>query len=55
MKPPSKAPGRFLLRPCEPDDLPALERFAAASPVGITTLPNNRAALADRLARSCHA
>ena len=55
MKPPSNAPGRFLLRPCEPDDLPALERFAAASPVGITTLPNNRAALADRLARSCHA
>ena len=52
---PSSAPARFLLRPCEPDDLPALERFAAASPVGITTLPNNRAALADRLARSCHA
>ena len=52
---PASAPARFLLRPCEPDDLPALERFAAASPVGITTLPNNRAALADRLARSCHA
>jgi arginine N-succinyltransferase len=49
------APQRFLLRPCNADDLPALERFAAASPVGITTLPNNRAALADRLARSCHA
>ena len=55
MKLPSSASGRFLLRSCEPDDLPALERFAAASPVGITTLPNNRAALADRLARSCHA
>ena len=55
MTPLSIAPARFLLRPCEPDDLPALERFAAASPVGITTLPNNRAALADRLARSCHA
>ncbi len=48
-------PPQFLLRPCEQGDLPALERFAAASPVGITTLPNNRAALADRLARSCHA
>ena len=55
MKPLPSAPMRFLLRPCEPEDLPALERFAAASPVGITTLPNNRAALADRLARSCHA
>jgi len=55
MKLMSSAPKRFLLRPCEPEDLPALERFAAASPVGITTLPNNRAALADRLARSCHA
>ena len=48
-------PVSFLLRPCNLDDLPALERFAAASPVGITTLPNNRTALADRLARSCHA
>jgi arginine N-succinyltransferase len=49
------ASGQFLLRPCEQEDLPALERFAAASPVGITTLPNNRAALADRLHRSMHA
>ena len=55
MKPLPNAPMRFLLRPCEPEDLSALERFAAVSPVGITTLPNNRAALADRLARSCHA
>lgn len=47
--------GQFLLRPCEQEDLPALERFAAASPVGITTLPNNRAALTDRLHRSLHA
>jgi arginine N-succinyltransferase len=50
-----RASGQFLLRPCEQEDLPALERFAAASPVGITTLPNNRAALADRLHRSLHA
>jgi len=52
---PAMPTARFLLRPCEQDDLPALERFAAASPVGITTLPNNRAALADRLQRSVHA
>jgi arginine N-succinyltransferase len=45
---------RFLLRPCAPDDLPALERFAAASPVGITTLPHDRAFLTDRLQRSLH-
>lgn len=46
---------RFLLRPCAEDDLPALEHFAAASPVGITTLPYDRAFLADRLQRSIHA
>lgn len=45
---------RFLLRPCLAGDLPALERFAAASPVGITTLPFDRAFLADRLQRSLH-
>lgn len=55
MSHPVPASTRFLLRPCELDDLPALERFAAASPVGITTLPNNRASLADRLQRSAHA
>jgi arginine N-succinyltransferase len=55
MSPLHPTSARFLLRPCEPEDLPALERFAAVSPVGITTLPNNRAALADRLQRSAHA
>ena len=45
---------RYLLRPCAADDLPALERFAAASPVGITTLPYDRAFLTDRLQRSLH-
>ena len=45
---------RYLLRPCAADDLPALERFAAASPVGITTLPHDRAFLNDRLQRSLH-
>ncbi len=44
----------FLLRACSADDLPALERFAAASPVGITTLPHDRAFLTDRLQRSLH-
>jgi len=48
-------PARFLLRPCHADDLPALERFAAASPVGITTLPFDRTFLSDRLQRSMHA
>ncbi|MBK8067883.1 MAG: arginine N-succinyltransferase [Rhodanobacteraceae bacterium] len=47
-------PTRFLLRPCTAEDLPALERFAAASPVGITTLPHDRAFLTDRLQRSLH-
>jgi len=45
----------FLLRAAAPDDLPAFERIAAASAVGITTLPADRAALADRLERSAHA
>jgi arginine N-succinyltransferase len=46
---------RFLLRPCTAADLPALERFAAASPVGITTLPYDRSYLTERLQRSIHA
>lgn len=45
-------PGRFVLRPCAPEDLPALRRFAAASAHGITTLPNDAAALESRLERS---
>jgi len=45
-------PGQFLLRPAHPDDLPALERFAAASAFGITTLPPDRAQLVERLRRS---
>ncbi len=55
MTPSPALPARFLLRPCRSDDLPALERFAAASPVGITTLPYDRAFLSDRLQRSMHA
>jgi arginine N-succinyltransferase len=55
MNAPDTAPARFLLRPARPEDLPALERFAAASAFGITTLPPDRALLADRLARSAAA
>jgi arginine N-succinyltransferase len=45
----------LVLRAATADDLPALERFAAASAIGITTLPADRARLADRLARSAQA
>jgi len=48
-------PARFLLRPARSEDLPALERFAAASAYGITTLPPDRALLAERLRRSASA
>ena len=48
-------PHHLLLRSARPDDLDALERFAAASAIGITTLPADRARLADRLARSAQA
>ncbi|MBL8307093.1 MAG: arginine N-succinyltransferase [Rubrivivax sp.] len=44
-----------LFRAATPADLDALERFAAASAVGVTTLPEDRAQLADRLARSAAA
>lgn len=43
---------RYVLRPCEVADLPFLERFAHASAHGITTLPPDRAALAERVERS---
>lgn len=42
----------YLFRAARPDDIEALERIAAASAVGITTLPEDRAQLAERLARS---
>jgi arginine N-succinyltransferase len=41
-----------LFRAARPDDLPAFERLAAASAVGITTLPADRDKLRARLARS---
>lgn len=48
-------PEDLLLRAAGPDDLPVLERMAAASATGITTLPADRAALADKLRRSAQA
>lgn len=48
-------PEDFVLRAATPQDLPSLERFAAASAIGITTLPNDRAALLQRLQRSAQA
>lgn len=48
-------PGRYLLRPARSADLDALERLAAASAHGITTLPADRSVLQDRLARSTEA
>jgi arginine N-succinyltransferase len=46
---------RFLFRAARPGDLDVLERFAAASADGITTLPEDRDALASRLERAAHA
>jgi arginine N-succinyltransferase len=48
-------PGELLLRAATPEDLPAFERFAEASAIGITTLPADGRKLADRLARSAQA
>jgi len=48
-------PTDLVLRAATPDDLPAFERFAAASAHGITTLPSDRARLLERLERSHHA
>jgi arginine N-succinyltransferase len=42
----------YLLRAATPDDLDAFERIAAASAIGITTLPADRGALAHRLERA---
>ncbi len=44
--------GRWLLRPAQPRDLPALEALAHASAVGISSLPPDRDALRTLLALS---
>ena len=49
---PRKPSTRFLLRPCLAEDLSVMENFAEASAHGLTTLPCDRAALADRIERS---
>lgn len=49
---PETVAARLVLRSAAPDDLDALERMARASAAGITTLPADRGALADRLQRS---
>jgi arginine N-succinyltransferase len=43
---------RFLLRPAVAADLGGLERLAAASAIGISSLPAEREALRERIARS---
>jgi arginine N-succinyltransferase len=48
-------PARFLFRAAGPADLEAFERAAAASVIGITTLPADRDALAEKLQRSAAA
>jgi len=49
------SPEDFLLRPCALTDLAALERLAAASVDGISSLPNDPSQLQARVARSLHA
>ena len=44
--------GRFVLRPAVAADLPALERMAADSAIGISSLPPDRDALRERIERS---
>ena len=48
-------PTRFLFRAAGPADIDAFERAAADSVIGITTLPADRARLAERLERSAAA
>nr|WP_295080908.1 arginine N-succinyltransferase [uncultured Roseateles sp.] len=48
-------PRSLMLRPVALADLPALERIAAASEPGISSLPNDSAKLRARIERSLHA
>lgn len=50
--PATDAPGRYLLRPARADDLGALERLAAASAIGITSLRTELAGQLERSAQS---
>ena len=44
----------LILRPCRISDLPSVERIAAASAVGITSLPPDRDKLYDKIRNSTH-
>ena len=44
----------LILRPCRMSDLPGVERIAAASAVGITSLPPDREKLYDKIRNSTH-
>jgi arginine N-succinyltransferase len=55
MTPPDHDPTRWLLRPAQPRDLPALEALARASAIGISSLPPDRDALRALLALSAKA
>ena len=44
----------LILRPCRLSDLPSVERIAAASAVGITSLPADREKLYDKIRNSTH-
>ena len=44
----------LILRPCRMADLPGVERIAAASAVGITSLPPNRDKLYEKIRNSAH-
>jgi arginine N-succinyltransferase len=45
----------LVLRPCTLADLPAVERIAARSAVGVTSLPPDRQKLQDKIVGSAHA
>lgn len=55
MTPNPASAANYVLRPARGEDLAVLERFAAASAYGITTLPPDRSALVERLERSMSA
>jgi arginine N-succinyltransferase len=55
MSTPADAAGRWVLRPAQHRDLPALEALAQASAIGISSLPPDRDALRQLLALSAKA
>ena len=55
MNDPTPTPARLVLRPCRLADLGAVERIAAASAIGISSLPPDREKLYDKIRASSHA